>query len=166
MKNIGVLAAMTISVLGPVSDVCFFFNFIVGFLESGIRGSKYKVITTRLYSGSILREELIDLKLRLDCLEEELKSIRLENVDLKSFGFIEECSRLSFHGVTMFDVFCRFFKVLNEAIKCSDVFFKEFGEYVPLRLGFTDMPDYIFDIKRSADLYNSLSVSDIPFWMR
>ena len=35
MKNVGVLAAMTISVLGPASDVDCFFKSVVFFLEGG-----------------------------------------------------------------------------------------------------------------------------------
>lgn len=55
MKNVGVLAAMTISVLGPASDVDCFFKSVVFFLEDGKRGSKYPLVTEKLYCRSLVK---------------------------------------------------------------------------------------------------------------
>lgn len=46
------------------------------------------------------------------------------------------------------------------------VFLEEFGKYVPVRIGFTDVPFYIYDVKRSAEDYDRLAGDDLPCWLR
>jgi hypothetical protein len=166
MKNVGVLAAMTISVLGPASDVDCFFKSVVFFLEGGKRGSKYPLVTEKLYCRSLNKNELAELKIDLESVRAEFNSIPADSFDISAFGVDEENTRLLLSGNTLADIFARFFKIIFDAVECSDVFYKEFNEYVPLRIGFTDAPDYIFDVNRSEDLYNSLASNELPFWRR
>lgn len=165
MKNVGVLAAMTMSVLGTASEVNCFFRAIVHFLENG-RGSRYPAVTERLYRRSLGGAELHELKLSLEQVRVEFGSLQVDGVDEDFFDLKEFSGRLDFSGKTLADVFSRFFGVVFEAIECTSVFYEEFNEYVPLRLGFTDAPDYIFDINRSVEQYESLGLDGLPFWLR
>ncbi len=134
--------------------------------SKGERGCKYPSVTERLYCRSINKNELNELS---GCLEEiriEFAQIITESVDLTSFGLDEESTGLPLDGRTLADVFARFFDVILEAIECSNVFYNEFNEYIPLRVGFTDAPDYIFDINRPDDLYESVASDELPFWLR
>lgn len=166
MKNVGILAAMTISVLGPASDVDCFFKSIVFFLEGGKRGSKYPLVTERLYRRSLSNNELAGLKMDLEGVRTEFNSIPASSFDISAFWVDKEHTRLILSGNTLADIFSRFFEIIFDAVECSDVFYKEFDEYVPLRIGFADAPDYILDLNRSEDLYNSLASDDLPFWRR
>ncbi|HID7841048.1 Imm70 family immunity protein [Stenotrophomonas maltophilia] len=166
MKDVGVLAAMTISVLGPASDVDCFFNSVVFFLENGKRGSKYPSVTEKLYCRSLSESELAELKVDLESIRVEFDGIPADGFDKGAFGVDEGSTRLLLNGNTLADIFARFFKVILDAVECSDAFHKEFNEYVPLRLGFTDAPDYIFDVNRPEDLYNSIASDELPFWRR
>lgn len=165
MKNVGILAAMTISVLGPASDVACFFKLIVCFLEGGRRGSKYPAVTERLYLRSIERGELERVKLDLESVRCELYKIPMDIASLEALGLNIESTRLDLNGQTLGEVFARFFEGFFDAIECTYVFYSEFDEYIPLRIGFSDMPDYIVDISRSCDMYESLSPDALPFWL-
>lgn len=166
MKNVGILAAMTISVLGTASEVNCFFRAVVCFLESGTRGSRYPVVTERLYRRSLEYAELDELKLSLEQVRVEFDNLQVDGVDEDFFDLKETSVHLDFSGKTLADVFSRFFGIVFEAIECTSVFYEEFNEYVPLRLGFTDAPDYIFDINRSVEQYESLGLDELPFWLR
>lgn len=166
MKNVGILAAMTISTLGPASDVDCFFKSIVFFLENGKKGSKYPLVTERLYCRSLDKIELSELKLDLEKIRVELNYIAADSLDINSFGLDKENTRLFLNSNTLADVFSRFFEIIFDAIECTNTFYKEFKEYVPLRIGFTEAPDYILDANRSRDLYDSLSSDELPFWLR
>lgn len=166
MRDVGVLAAMTISVLGTASDVDGFFKSIVFFLEGGQKGSKYPLVTELLYCRSLNKNELAELKVSLECISAGFNDILADGFDVSAIGIDAENTRLFLNGNTLADVFSRFFKAIFDAIECSDVFYKEFQEYVPLRIGFTDVPDYIFDVNRSEDLYSSLAADELPFWLR
>lgn len=124
------------------------------------------MVTERLYCRSLGKNELTELKIDLESVRAKFNSIPADSFDISTFGVDEESTRLLLNGNTLADIFTRFFKIIFDAIECSDVFYKEFNEYVPLRIGFTDAPDYIFDVNRSEDLYNSLASDELPFWRR
>jgi len=128
MKNVGVLAAMTMSVLGPASDVDCFFKSVVFFLEGGKRGSKYPLVTEKLYCRSLSKNELAELKMDLESVRAEFNSIPADGFDINAFGVDEENTRLLLNGNTLADIFARFFKIIFDAVECSDIFYKEFNE--------------------------------------
>ncbi|MCQ2999139.1 hypothetical protein NLO98_05145 [Pseudomonas syringae] len=135
-------------------------------MEDGKRASKYPLVTEKLYCRSLSKNELAELKVDLESARAEFNCILADSFHLSAFGVDEENTRLLLSGHTLADVFARFFEIIFDTIECSDVFNKEFGEYVPLRIGFIDAPDYIFDVNRSEDLYNSIASDELPFWRR
>lgn len=166
MKNVGILAAMTLAEVGPVSDVKGFFNLIVSLLESDIRGSKYPWVTEKLYRRSLTYDDLYEVKNELDSIKNELSCILTKNVEWLLFGVDKHNSRLDFEGRALSIVFKRFFEAFDEALECSEVYYKEFNEYIPVRLGFTDIPYYIDDVNRASEQYDALSSNEQPFWLR
>ncbi|QYM97697.1 hypothetical protein FGI04_18060 [Dickeya ananatis] len=166
MKNVGILAAMTLAEVGPVSDVKGFFNLIVSLLEGDIRGSKYPWVTEKLYRRSLSYDDLCKVKSELDYIKHDLSCILTNNVDWLSFGIDKHNSRLDFGGGDLSVVFKRFFKAFDEALECTEVYSQGFNEYIPVRVGFTDAPYYIDDINRASEQYDSLGPNDLPFWLR
>lgn len=166
MKKVGVLAAMTISALGTASEVNCFFTTVVCLLESGVRGARYPAVTERLYRRSLGYAELEGLKLSLKEIKGEFGKLQVDDVGKRFFDLKESSGCLNSSGKTLADVFSRFFETFFEAIECSNVFYDEFKEYVPLRLGFTEAPEYIFDINRPVEQYDSLGLDELPFWLR
>nr|WP_154325001.1 Imm70 family immunity protein [Pantoea sp. 201603H] len=166
MKNVGILAAMTLAEVGPVSDVKSFFNLVVSLLESDIRGSKYPWVTEKLYRRSLAYDELYKVKVELDSIESEFSCILTNNVELLLFGIDERNSRLNFEGRDLSIVFKRFFKAFDEALECTEVYYQGFNEYIPVRVGFTDTPYYIDDVNRASEQYDTLGPNDPPFWLR
>ncbi|MDH2912042.1 immunity 70 family protein [Kosakonia sp. HypNH10] len=86
MKNVGILAAMTLTEVGSASDVKPFFNLVVSLLENGIKGSKYPWVTEKLYSGSLTYDEVYKIKCELDSVSDKFSRFPRNNVDLQSFG--------------------------------------------------------------------------------
>ena len=166
MKNVGILAAMTLAEVGSVSDVKGFFNLIVSLLEKGVRGSKYPYVTEKLYRKSLSYKDLCEVKVELDSIEKELSCISNDNIEWLFFG-VDKCnSRLDFEGENLSVVFKHFFKAFDEALECTEVYYQGFNEYIPVRVGFTDAPYYIDDVNRASDEYDSLGPNDPPFWLR
>ncbi|OCK45480.1 hypothetical protein BA766_17995 [Stenotrophomonas maltophilia] len=124
------------------------------------------MVTEKLYFRSLSKNELDELKVGLESIGVEFGGIPADDFDISAFGVDEENTRLLLNGKTLVDIFARFFKIILDAVECSDVFYKEFNEYVPLRLGFTDAPDYIFDTSRPEGLYDSIDSDELPFWRR
>lgn len=166
MKNIGILGAMTIHSLGAAPDVECFFKAIVMLLEGGEKGSRYPFITVRLYSHSLKKDEMHELKRSLESVRAEFSKISARDFDATSVGVDEKSTRLILNSDTIASVFANYFEALLDAIECSYVFYEEFKEYVPLRIGFTDVPDYIYDVNRSDELYESIGADELPFWLR
>lgn len=166
MKNVGILAAMTLAEVGPVSDMKGFFNLVVSLLESGIRGSKYPYVTEGLYRRSLAYDDLYNVKDELDSIKIELSCILTNNIEWLSFGIEEHNSRLNFEGEDLSVVFKRFFKAFDEALECTEVYYQGFNEYIPVRVGFTDAPYYIDDLNRTSEQYDALGPNDPPFWLR
>lgn len=166
MKNVGILAAMTLAEIGPVSDVKGFFNLIVSLLESDIRGSKYPWVTENLYRRSLAYDDLYKVKVELDSIKNELSYTLNNNVDWLLFGIDKHNSRLNFEGGDLSVVFKRFFKAFDEALECTEVYYQGFNEYIPVRVGFTDTPYYIDDVNRASEQYDALTSDDLPFWLR
>lgn len=166
MKNVGILAAMTLAEVGPVSDVKGFFNIIVSLLESDERGSKYPYVTEKLYRRSLAYDELYKVKDELDSIKSELSLVLNNNIEWMLFGIDEHNSRLNFEGGDLSAVFKRFFKAFDEALECTEVYYQGFNEYIPVRVGFTDTPYYIDDVNRASEQYDALAPNDPPFWLR
>jgi hypothetical protein len=166
MKNVGVLAAMTIATLGSVSDVAFFFNSVVAILEGGGRGSVYPIVTDRLYMRSMGSKEMEALKAAIADIHCRLEGVSVCDVDVERLGLDNENTRLDLNCDSLGALFSPIFRAVLEAVECTSVFFEEFEEEVPLRIGFTDAPDHIFETNRSDEAYEQLSNGDAPFWLR
>lgn len=50
-KNVGILAAMTMTEVGPASYVKAFFNLVLFLLENGTKGSKYPWVVENFIAG-------------------------------------------------------------------------------------------------------------------
>ena len=143
MKNVGILAAMTLAEVGPASDVKGFFNVVLSLLENGTNGSKYPWVMEKLYRGSLAYDDLYKVKNELDSIKNEFSAILPDNIEWSSFGIDKNHSRLNFEGRSLFSVFERFFKAFDEALECTEVYYQSFNEYIPVRVGFTDAPHCI-----------------------
>jgi len=166
MKNVGILAAMTLAEVGPASDVKGFFNVVLSLLENGTKGSKYPWVMEKLYRGSLAYDDLSKVKNELDSIKKEFSAILPDNIEWSSFGIDKNHSRLNFEGRSLFSVFERFFKAFDEALECTEVYYQSFNEYIPVRVGFTDAPHYIDDVNRTSEQYNALGPNDEPFWLQ
>jgi len=166
MKNVGILAAMTLAEVGPASDVKGFFNVVLSLLENGTKGSKYPWVMEKLYRGSLAYDDLSKVKNELDSIKNEFSAILPDNIEWSSFGIDKNHSRLNFEGRSLFSVFERFFKAFDEALECTEVYYQSFNEYIPVRVGFTDAPHYIDDVNRTSEQYNALGSNDEPFWLQ
>ncbi|WP_080931574.1 hypothetical protein XACN24_11180 [Xanthomonas albilineans] len=166
MINVAIISAMTVSVLGPSTDVLTFFNSVVYLLEGGDRGSKFPGVTDRLYCRSIDLNEISEVRGELSNLNLIFSGISVEDVDLSNFGFVESGTWLLLSGSTLSDVFSKLFIKFHEALECAEIFYKEFKDYSPVRIGFSDAPFYISDINRPSADYDALSLDDLPFWLR
>jgi hypothetical protein len=166
MKNVGILAAMTLAEVGPASDVKVFFNVVLSLLENGTKGSKYPWVMEKLYRGSLAYDDLYKVKNELDSIKNEFSAILPDNIEWSSFGIDKNHSRLNFEGRSLFSVFERFFKAFDEALESTEVYYQSFNDYIPVRVGFTDAPHYIDDVNRTSEQYNSLVQNDEPFWLR
>lgn len=165
-KNVGVLAAMTLSTLGTASEVYCFFNLITWFLEGGVRASVYPSITERLYRNSIEYSELADLKNDLTTVKKKFEKILTVNVDKALRDCDPEGGRLNWEADTLGRVFLNYFDRFFDAVESTEVFLEEFAKYVPVRIGFTDVPFYIYDVKRNSEDYDRLAGDDLPYWLR
>lgn len=166
MKNVGILAAMTLAELGPVSDVKGFFNLIVSLLENDIRGGKYPWVTEKLYRRSLAYDDLYKVKCELDSIKSNFTCIFSDGIDWLLFGIDKHNSRLNFEGGNLSSVFKRFFEAFDEALECTEIYYQTFKEYIPVRVGFTDTPYYIDDVNRASEQYDALGPNDPPFWLR
>lgn len=163
MNNVGFLAAMTIFVLGPASDVACFFNSVTCLLEGGERGRRFPYVTERLYRRSLRHDELVFVSRDMLEIEYEFRRLNASEVDFYSLGLDGSSTRLSFEEGDLSEVFFRFFSGFSEVVKCTDLFFSEFGEYVPVRIGFTDGAAALVDISRPVDFYEKLQGN--PLWL-
>jgi len=96
MKNVGILAAMTLAEVGPASDVKGFFNVVLSLLENGTNGSKYPWVMEKLYRGSLAYDDLYKVKNELDSIKNEFSAILPDNIEWSSFGIDKNHSRLNF----------------------------------------------------------------------
>jgi len=166
MKNVGILAAMTLAEVGPASDVKGFFNVVFSLLENGTNGRKYPWVMEKLYRWSLAYDDLYKVKNELDSIKSEFSAILPDNIQWSSFGIDKNHSRLNFEGRSLLSVFERFFKAFDEALECTEVYYLSFNEYIPVRVGFTDAPHYIDDVNRTSEQYNALGPNDEPFWLQ
>lgn len=163
MSNVGFLAAMTIFVLGPASDVACFFNSVTFLLEGGKRGGRFPHVAERLYRRSLSHDELVFVARDMAEIESEFREVATNKVDFQSLGIDGSSTRLCMKEENLSEVFSRFFSGFSEVVKCTDLFFSEFGEYVPVRIGFTDGAAAMVDIKRPVELYEKIQGD--PLWL-
>lgn len=156
---------MTLAEVGSASDVKSFFNLLVSLLENGIKGSKYPLLTEKLYSGSLPYNEVYKVKCELDSVSDEFSRFSLCNVDLQSFGMDKNNSRLNLNEKNLHAIFDLLFKAFDEALECTEVYYQGFNEYIPVRVGFIDAPYYIDDVNRASEQYDALVPNDQPFWL-
>lgn len=165
MKNVGIHAAMTLAEIGPASDLVVFFNAVTQFLENGKIGSVYPCVTEKLYRRSLKQSELVTTKQQLDSIEDAFSRTSSNGIDWFSLGFDENNTRLNIKQSNLAYIFKRFFSAYSEALECTNAYYQEIKSYIPVRLGFTDAPYYIYDIIRPESEYDALKPDDLPFWL-
>ncbi len=156
---------MTLAELGPVTDVKGFFNIVVSLLENDVRCSKYPWVTENLYRRSLGYDEAYKVKEELNSIKAELSSIPSNSINWVSFGIDKTRTRLSLGEKNLSDVFKNFFEAFDEALECTEIYYKTCNEYIPIRIGCTDIPYYMDDVNRSSEEYAALGQNDLPFWM-
>ncbi len=166
MKNIGIHAAMTLAEIGPVTDVVVFFNAVIQLLENGVPGSVYPWVTEKLYRRSLKQDELLSVKKQLGDIEFKFSRISPSDIDWLSLGLNTQNTRLDVNVENLSVMFKRVFSAFSEAFECSALYIKEFGEYIPVRLGVTDAPFSFCDINRLDSEYDALSEKEPPFWLK
>ncbi|QXF34867.1 hypothetical protein B0X70_18120 [Photorhabdus akhurstii] len=166
MKNVGIHAAMTLAEIGTASDINGFFNLVVTLLKHRNKGSKYPWVTENLYRRSLKYEELSSVKRDLDSIERSFSQISAKGIDWMSLGVNVNNTKLNLKGESLSIVFKRLFSAFSEALECTEVYYQELNEYIPVRIGFTDTPYYIDEINRPLEKYDALGPDDPPFWLR
>lgn len=64
------------------------------------------------------------------------------------------------------DYFSKYLDGMETCVNSATIFHDSWKIYRPLRIGFTDIPDYIYDKERPLEQYDALGPNDPPFWVR
>lgn len=130
---------MTLAEIGPVSYVKAFFDLVVFSLENGVRGRKYFFVSDKLYKRSLAYDDLYKVKDELNSIETEFLSIHSISINWLLVGINDESTRLNFSNKYLSEIFQRLFKAFNEGLECAEAYYQSFKEYIPVRIGFTDV---------------------------
>ncbi len=165
MKSVALLYAMSISLLGTRSDVECFFEAL---RHSIIIKSSHELpfLTDKLYRRSIEFDDFVGFKGDVNNAKALLQKIPTSDVDLSFIGFNPSGTYLRINGQNLFDVFSKIFFVLFDAIEANELFLKEFGEFVSIRIGGAEAPQYLIDQRRPAADYADMRNDEVPYWLR
>ncbi|AHG65586.1 hypothetical protein [Advenella mimigardefordensis] len=137
MKNVGFKGGSSMFEVGTPAEMEEFFNYLRGKLVS----REDLEILDRLYRKYIAYDDLDKVSQLVSSLRSN-PALMLDKKYLKNLDAIEHC------------------------IESAKVFYKNWGEYVPLKVGVTDVPYYIDDERLPLELYDALTNDDPPFWLR
>lgn len=171
-RNIGIFGGGSIRILGPVSDVVLFFGCIKSFAVPEFPENNLALITDRLYRRYLKIEELDSAKK----LMEEIHMIFSKTPS----GAIEwgdamlgkqEKTILNPDLDTLSDVFSKYFNSFFYCVgaaRSSYESFKDYPDYKyePVRIGISNVPNFMLDERRPLSDYDSLGDEEKPFWLR
>jgi len=165
MKNVALLYAMSISLLGTKSDVACFFGVL---RHSIVMKSSHDMpfLTDKLYRRSIEREDFLGFISDVNKAKSLLQNTPASDVDLNLIGFNPKGTYLRINEHNLFDVFSKIFGVLFDAIEANELFLKEFGEFVSIRIGGAEAPQYLIDQMRPVSAYAAMKDDEVPYWLR
>lgn len=166
MNKIGLLGASTIYELGSPNDVELFFNTVSETLEQGSWGSNYPVVMLKLYKKPLSFDEIKTAKLEMDKIQARLSKLPLNNEFYSMFGVDNNKTSWETQAADLASFFSTIFKAFNIAYDMTLFLYDDFGEFVPMLLGRTEIPYAIEDSKRPAEEFERLADDDLPFWKR
>ncbi|HDH1318014.1 immunity 70 family protein [Klebsiella quasipneumoniae] len=166
MNKIGLLGASTIYELGSPDDVELFFNTVSETLEQGSWGSNYPVVMLKLYKKALSFDEIKTAKLEMDKIQARLSKLPLNNEFYSMFGVDKIKTSWETQAADLASFFSTIFKAFNIAYGMTLFLYDDFGEFVPMLLGRTEIPYAIEDSKRPAEEFERLADDDLPFWKR
>ncbi|BBV76521.1 Imm70 family immunity protein [Klebsiella electrica] len=166
IKKIGILGASTIYGLGSPDDVELFFSTVSKTLEQGEWGANYPVVMLKLYKKALNFDEIKTAKLEMDEIQSRLAMLPLDNEFYSIFGVDENKTSWNVHVNDLASFFSGFFTGFNTAYEMTLILYDDFGEFVPMLLGRTEIPYAIEDSKRPVEEFDRLTDNDLPFWKR
>ena len=137
MRNVGFKGGSSMFEIGTPAEMVEFFNYLRGNLVS----REDLEILDRLYRKYVGYDDL-------DKVSQLVSNLRNNSV----FVFDEKY-------LTHLDA-------IEHCIESAKIFYKSWGDYVPLKVGVTDVPYYIEDKLRPLEHYDALTNDDPPFWLR
>lgn len=161
MNTIGFIAGGDLYELGSRSDVELFFEAIRNFAVPKRPEQQWDLITDRLYKRYLAKEDLSRAQGLMDCAEtllEQEPSVNLTSLPSAMFATVARND-----AGTLADVFHKFFDRFRRAVESAQSFDTRWGEYIPLKIGHTDVPNFILDRDRPTEQYDKLTGQ--PFWI-
>ncbi len=165
MNKIALLYAMSISVLGTRSDVKCFFNTLSHSIERSA-SDNLPFLTEKLYRKSIEIEDFSGFRGDVCKARDLFQNLLTADIDLTQMGLVASDTCLNIAASSLFEVFSKIFHVLFDAIEANEVFLSEFGEFISIRIGGAEAPQYLIDQMRPVAAYSSITETDVPYWLR
>lgn len=148
--------------LGTVSDMQLFFDCIDSFVVSKHPETDWSLITDRLYARYIKREDLQTGLSLMKIIENSFATTSSSMVDWNLD--VPRKTTLNHEAATLGIVFAKYFEGFLKCTEDALYFSEAFGDYVPLRIGTTEIPHFIIDKNRPLSEYDALTGK--PFWQR
>ncbi|WP_426575545.1 hypothetical protein ACP179_01475 (plasmid) [Xenorhabdus stockiae] len=137
MKHIGFMGGSFLIKLNSPSEMVDFMDI----LHKSAINSEEKEVIDRLYK----------------------KYVKIEQLDIILLVVNRAKNQLS---PEMQEIFSQYFDGVETCIESAKLVYDRRKIFLPLRIGITDIPDYIYDKDRPLEEYDALGAEDLPFWLR
>lgn len=152
--RIGFMAGADLYELGSEYDVELFFDAIRYLVAPRFPDLNWDVVTDRLYKRYLKEDELDQAQEALRVAE---RTLQLEFASrLATLPNADQADVANGSTGTAGDVFRDYFEKFRSAVESAKSFKANWGEYVPLKIGRTDIPEFAVDRDRPTNSYDAL----------
>ena len=155
--------------LGSTSDMVLFFD-CINYVAQQHPETNWSLINDRLYRRYLRIEELDDASRLMDEIKVYFSKLPSTFIDWSNESSSKPITtKLNAYLPTLEDVFADYFKAFNHCIssaKSTHEAFQFESDYIyqPVKIGTTDIPNYILD--KDISLAEHDSLKDEPFWLQ
>ncbi|MEE9453300.1 MAG: Imm70 family immunity protein [Paracoccaceae bacterium] len=160
----GFIGPNTLSVIGKKEDITLFFDLIVDRLEGGVRGSKYPMVTEKLYRKAVFEDDLINFERELAEIKGRFSKMKTWRISRRKYPWIKH-TVFDFKQKTLDQVFEKCFKNLCTSLFMSKGWIeRDVLERPRILIGTTDIPGFMVYERRSDQEY--AEHEGTPFWLQ
>ena len=164
-RCIGFYVTSNIKRIGPKEDVLAFFWLVIHFVVEEYPKTDWSLITERFYKRYLRWEELAPAAKLMEQIQGIFAEISTDMIIWHNLGIDNDHTQLKLQEENLAGVFERFFKGFKDFYGYALLWKKEDDTYIqPLRIVFSDFPEFMEDDLRPLADYDSLEGDS--FWLR